>query len=89
VVVFGLKEIQKKENLLDEMIRKANRVSREGIKPLQEGKELEVKKTIRIFFDSLKDGSKTLGLIENELEELEERKKDLEKNINLLSIRIE
>lgn len=89
MVVFGLKEIQKKENLLDEMIRKANQVSREGIKPLQEGKELEVKKTIRIFFDSLKDGSKTLGLIENELEELEERKKDLEKNINLLSIRIE
>ena len=95
IVVFGLKEIQKKETLLDKMIKRANQVSREGIKPLQEKKEAkekeleEVKKTIRIFIDSLKDGSKTLGLIEDELEELEEKKKNLERDINLLSIRIE
>lgn len=95
VVVFGLKGIQKKEDLLDKMIRKANQVSREGIKPLQDEKQAkekeleEVKKTIRTFIDSLKDGSKTLGLIEDELEELEEKKKNLERDINLLSIRIE
>ena len=95
VVVFGLKEIQRKEDLLDEMIRKATQVSKDGIKPLQEEKETkekeleEVKKTIRTFIDSLKDGSKTLGLIEDELEELEEKKKNLERDTNLLSIRIE
>lgn len=92
VVVFGLKEIQKRKDLLDEKIRKANQVSKEGIKLLQEEKESKekelekVKKTIKTFIDSLRDGSKALGLIEDELEELEEKKNNLIRDINLLSI---
>lgn len=80
-----MKTIQKKEDFLEEMTQKANQVCREEIKPLRE--EKEAKERIREaqgdrqdFIDSLKDGSKTLGLIEDESEELEERKRNLERD---------
>jgi len=95
VVIYGIKEIRKKRELLDEMIEKASRISKENIKSLEKEKEAkerklqQIKETIKRFIDSLKDGTKTLKLIEDEFEKLEREKDELEKEINLLRIQIE
>ena len=95
VVIYRIKEIKKKRELLEEMIEKTNRISKEDIKCLEKEKEAkerelqQIKETIRRFIDSLKDGTKTLKLIEDELEGLEREKEELEKEINLLRIQIE
>jgi len=95
VVVYGIKEIRKKRELLEEMIERANHISKEDIEYLEKEKVVkerelrQIKETIRKFIDSLKDGTKTLKLIEDELEKLEREKDELEKEINLLRIQIE
>jgi site-specific DNA recombinase len=95
IVVSGIREVRRKEDLLDEMIERANQVSKDEISPLEKEKQAkekeleEIKETIKRFLKSLKDGTKTLKLIEDELEELESRQEELEREINLLSIRIE
>ncbi len=94
-VVYGLKQINVKDDFIEMMVEKANRVSREEIIPLQEKKskmekELrEVSGKIRTFIESLKDGKKTLGSIEDEMEALENRKDELAKEISLLGIKID
>jgi predicted RNase H-like nuclease (RuvC/YqgF family) len=95
VIVSGIRGIRRKEDLLDRMIERANQISKDEIKPLEKEKQTkekeleEIKETIKRFLSSLKDGTKTLKLIEDELEELESRQEELEREINLLSIRIE
>lgn len=78
-VVYVIRGIRERDDLLNKMIGRAAQISREEIKPLEiekqaKEKELkELKEIIRRFLDSLKDGTKTLKLIEDELEELELR----------------
>jgi chromosome segregation ATPase len=53
-------------------------------------KELqEVSSKIRTFIEALKDGKKTLGAVEDEMEALENRKDELAKEISLLGVKIE
>ena len=54
-----------------------------------EGELQEVSGKIRTFIEALKDGKKTLGAVENEMEALENRKDELAKEISLLGIKIE
>jgi chromosome segregation ATPase len=95
VVIYGIRGIRRKEGLLNRIIERANQVSKDEIKPLEKEKQTkekeleEVKETIRRFLNSLRDGTKTLKLIEDELEELESRQEELEREVNLFSIRIE
>ena len=84
MVIYGIKEIRKKKELLDEMIEKANCILKGDVKLLENEKEAKekelnnVKQTIKRFIDSLKGGTKTLKLIGEELE----------KEINHLRIQI-
>lgn len=95
MVIYGIRGIRRKEGLLNRIIERANQVSKDEIKPLEKEKQTkekeleEVKETIRRFLNSLRDGTKTLKLIEDELEELESRQEELEREVNLFSIRIE
>ncbi|MHA1401978.1 MAG: hypothetical protein ACTSQE_16625, partial [Candidatus Heimdallarchaeaceae archaeon] len=63
--------------------------------PLQEKKKemerelQEISGKIRIFIEALKDGKKTLGAVEDEMEVLENRKEELAKEISLLGVKIE
>jgi chromosome segregation ATPase len=54
-----------------------------------EGELQEVSGKIRTFIEALKDGKKTLGAVEDEMEALENRKDELAKEISLLGIKIE
>jgi len=89
-VLCGLKEVSQNDYILQKMVEKANQISKEEVIPLEEELELKkieletTKRTTKTFLESLKDGRKTLGIIEEELENLENHKEDLEREINLL-----
>ena len=93
-VEWGLKEISQREDVFNRVIDKANKSGQAEVKKLEQEKlqrEAELKninQSIRIFINSLKDGRKTLGMIEDELERLEKRKNEIEREINLLEIEI-
>jgi site-specific DNA recombinase len=94
-VVYGLKQVSMKDDFIEKMVNKANQVSKGEIIPLQEKKgkmeqELqEVSGKIKTFIEALKDGKKTLGAVEDEMEVLENRKDELAKEISLLGIKID